>query len=208
VHRVRLALAVVLAAALFSFPLSSSVRAGDSAALAAEWQVAWALYHFGELLPLEPLQRRVTRTLSIDIDAPLDRVFEAYSELDNHIGRHPFNRGQHTHEEREADGVHVRNFTTIEEIPVLFFSITIHTHAQQRVHAAEHFYTVDSWSAPDVVVHQKTSFADLGGGRTRVTEEVSFQTNAALIGFTVDNGTSSHEEGMRALKRDIQSGAI
>jgi hypothetical protein len=88
------------------------------------------------------------------------------------------------------------------------FPVTIHTHAQQRIHADEYFYTVDTWSAPDVVFHGLARFEDLGGGRTRVIEELVFQTNPLLIDFTVTNGVSSHEEGMRALKRDIESGAI
>jgi hypothetical protein len=204
VNRVRLfALAGVLALVLS--PFVSSARAGS---LAAEWQAAYDTHHFTDDEPPGLFQRRVERTLSIDIDAPLERVFPAYAEVDNHIGRHPFNRGQETHAESEADGVHVRNYTTIEEVPILFFSTTIHTHAQQSIYAADHAYTVDTWTSPDVFFHGVVQFQDLGGGRTRVSERVVFQTNLFLIDFTVKNGVASHEQGMQALKRDIEAGVI
>ncbi len=181
------------------------------AELAVEWQVAWTTYHFDQTLkqrsPLA-LCCSVTRTLSIEIDAPIDHVFAVYSDIDNHVGRHSFLRRVVTHAEYESDGVHVRNFTALEDVPIAGVPVELHTHAQQRIHEDGYFYESDSFDLPDVVTHQLVVFEDLGDGRTRVTERLVFETNALLIDFTVTNGVEAHEATMAGLKEAIESGEL
>jgi hypothetical protein len=209
VHRVCRPSFVALVLVLALAPFAPRALASAESALAAEWKLAWTVYHFGQRLPLLPLQRRVARTLTIEVAAPIDHVFEVWSEIDNHVGRHPYARAQDTHQEYERDGVHTRHYTTTEQVPVLFgLPVTIHTHAQQRTRADAYTYETDTWTAPNIVYHGVARFTDLGNGRTRVTEELVFQANVLLIDFTVTNGVSSHEAGMRAFKTDIESGAL
>jgi hypothetical protein len=181
-----------------------------AAELAAEWQVAWTVYKFYLRIPPPPLglRRQVVRTLSIDIAAPRAHVFDVYSDIDNHIGRHPFLKAVTTHAEYESNGLHVRNFTATEDVPVAGVPVRLHTHAQQRINAASYYYESDSYDAPDVVTHQNVTFTDRGGGVTRVTEVIVFETNLALIDFTVTNGVSSHIANQQALKADIESGEL
>lgn len=183
----------------------------NEAALAVEWQVAATVYGFLVRLPPPApwsLRKRVVRTLTIDIAAPLAHVFDVYSDIDNHIGRHPFLKAVVTHGESFANGVHTRNFTAIEDVPVAGIPVRLHTHAQQRIYESQYRYESDSYDTPDVITHQNIDFVDLGNGVTRVTEVIVFETNAALIDFTVQNGVAAHEENMAILKADIESGAL
>ncbi|MEV1242391.1 SRPBCC family protein [Nonomuraea sp. NPDC050022] len=187
-------------------------RADSDPLLATQWQLAWDTYRFYEHLtgPL-PLDGRtaVTRDLPIDIDAPLDHVFAAYSDINHHIGLHPFLKRVATHADYVQDGLRYVNFTAVEDVPVTDgVPVTVNTHAQQRVHAAEYFYETDTWTMPNVVTHQRIDFTDLGGGRTRVTEHLTFEANVLLIDFTVTNGVSSHQQTQVALKEAIESGRL
>lgn len=199
--------ALVLALVCLVPVVHTPARAAAESALFTAWKVAWAAYKFGEILPLKPLQRRVEKTLSIDITAPLDVVFAAYSDMENHHGRFPTLKTMITHEEFEQGGVHVTNYTSEEEVPVLGLPLSIHTHGQQRIYADYH-YEVDTFSAPDVVYHAVVHFEALDANTTRVTEHLTFQTNPLLIDFTVSTGLAGHEVGMQALKRDIENGAL
>jgi hypothetical protein len=181
------------------------------AELAVEWQAAWTTYRFTQTLRKRlpfALCCSVTRTISIEIDAPIDHVFSVYSDIDNHVGRHSFLKRVVTHQEYERDGVHVRNFTALEDVPLGGVPVELHTHAQQRIHEDGYFYESDSFDLPDVVTHQLVVFEDLGDGRTRVTERLTFETNPLLIDFTVDNGVEAHEATMQGLKEAIESGEL
>ncbi len=203
--------AAVLAASIAVSANASTARAQPDAAYALEWQVAWTLYRFTEWLPAPlpwDLRKRVTRTISIEIDAPIDHVFDAYSDIDNHIGRHAFLRRVITHAEYEDDEVVVRNFTAVEDVPIAGIPVPTNTHAQQRIHSDDYFYESDSWTAPGVVTHQLAIFEDLGNGRTRVTERLVFEAEFLLIDFTVTNGVAAHQATMAAMKESIESGEL
>lgn len=213
---VRSLFTTLLAAIFASVAIAPPARADaltnlTNAQLAAEWQIAWTVYRFYQRLPPPgplSLRRQVHRTLTIDIDVDIDHVFEVYSDIDNHIGRHSFLKGVVTHEERVEGDVHIRNFTAIEDVPLVGVPVRLHTHAQQRTYEDQYYYEADSYDAPDVITHQVITFADLGGGRTRVTESLVFETNAALIDFTVSNGVSAHEVNMQRLKADLEAGVL
>ncbi|GAA1295996.1 hypothetical protein Psi02_12040 [Planotetraspora silvatica] len=201
--------AVVLGA--FSNPVHAEVVETD-AQLAAEWQAAWEFYKFYECatapLPLTG-RSQVKRDISIDIDAPIEHVFAAYSNVNNHLGLHSFLKRVVTHEDRTEAGTHYIDFTAIEDIPVVAgIPVTSKTHAQQRIHPDGFYYETDSWSLPNVVTHQKIVFEELGDGGTRVTEHLTFEASVLLIDFTVTNGVSSHEETQEGLKEAIESGAL
>ncbi|GAA4594269.1 hypothetical protein GCM10023194_60660 [Planotetraspora phitsanulokensis] len=201
--------AVVLGA--FSNPVHAETFETD-AQLAAEWQAAWDFYKFYECatapLPLTG-RSQVKRDISIDIDAPIEHVFTAYSNVGNHVGLHSFLKRVVTHGDRTEGGTRYIDFTAIEDIPVVAgIPVTSKTHAQQRIHAGEFFYETDSWSLPNVVTHQKIVFEDLGAGRTRVTEHLTFEASVVLIDFTVRNGVSSHQETQEGLKEAIEGGAL
>jgi hypothetical protein len=210
--RLALVLALVLAVSTSAGTARADIVSDvTDAELAAEWQLSYILYQFIVRLPapsLLSLRKQVLRTLSIEIDEPIDHVFDVYSDIDNHIGRHPFLKSVTTHQEYVSNGVHVRNFTAIEDVPIAGVPVRLHTHAQQRTYASAYYYEADSHDAPDVITHQRITFVDLGGGRTRVTESLVFETNAALIDFTVQNGVAAHQTNMQILKADLESGAL
>lgn len=208
----RLLTAPVFAAALLLTALTGPARADTDPVLALQWQLAWNTYAFYQHLtaPL-PVNGRTaqSRDISVDIDAPLDHVFAAYSDINHHLGRASFLKRVVTHADYVQDDVRYINFTAVEDIPVVAgIPVTANTHAQQRIHAADHFYETDTWTLPNVVTHQKIEFTDLGGGRTRVTEHLTFEASVLLIDFTVTNGVSSHQATQAGLKAAIENGEL
>ncbi|WP_246097750.1 hypothetical protein [Rhodococcus spelaei] len=154
-----------------------------------------------------PALATVNVTLPITINAPIDRVFPAYSNLYNSLGRHPFLRGVLDRRKYTEGGADVWEFIALEDIPAGSASIPGRTVGQQRVYAADHWYSTDTWDAPGVITHQKVTFAE-SGGATTVTEQLTFSAPALLIDYTVKNGVSSHIENQQAMKRDIENGTI
>ncbi|ETK31750.1 SRPBCC family protein [Microbispora sp. ATCC PTA-5024] len=214
-HFLRLLAAQTLSALLLLTFVAAPARADTietDAQLAAEWQLAWDFYKFYEIgtAPLPYTGRsRVERDVSIDIDAPRDHVFAVYSNFANHIGRHSFLQRVVTRKDWTENGVHYINFTAIEDIPVVAgVPVTTKTHGQQRIHPDGYYYETDTWTLPNVVTHQKIVFDDLGDGRTRVTEHLTFEASILLIDFTVTNGVSSHQETQQGLKEAIESGEL
>jgi hypothetical protein len=160
------------------------------------------------LAALLPRRRQVTRDLSFEVGAPIERVFAAYSDFANHVGKHSFLQRIITHRDWYEDDTHHVDFTAIEKIPVAGVPITSRTRARQRIHPAEFSYETDTRSAPGVVTHQKAVFQDLGDGRTRVTEHLTFEASSLLIGFTVTMGVAAHQETQAALKKSIENGEL
>ncbi|MFI6454410.1 SRPBCC family protein [Streptosporangium amethystogenes] len=207
----RLLVAPLSAAALLLTAFSTPARADTDPLLAAQWQIAWDTYRFYEFLtaPLPITGRKqVTRDVSIEINAPVEHVFDAYSNINNHLGMHSFLKRVVTHADWNEPGTRYVNFTAVEEIPVAGLPVTSNTHAQQRVHRDDLYYETDSWTLPNVVTHQKIVFTDLDGGRTRVTEHLTFEASILLIDFTVTNGVSSHQATQAGLKAAIESGLL
>ncbi|GAA0383185.1 hypothetical protein Acor_70670 [Acrocarpospora corrugata] len=204
--------APVVAAALLLTGLSSPARAETDAQLAASWQLAWDTYRFYETLtaPLPWAGRsQVTRDISIDINAPIAHVFDAYSNVNNHIGMHSFLKRVVTHADWTENDVRYINFTAIEDIPLVAgIPLSSKTHAQQRIHRDQFFYETDSWTLPNVVTQQKIVFTDLGNGAIRVTEHLTFEASILLIDFTVTNGVSSHQATQAGLKAAIENGTL
>ncbi|MFC6085782.1 SRPBCC family protein [Sphaerisporangium aureirubrum] len=153
-------------------------------------------------------RRRVTHELSFEVGAPLSRVFAAYSDVGNHLGKHSFLRRIITHRDWYEDDTRHVDFTAVERIPVAGVPVTSRTHARQRIHPAEFFYETDTRSAPGVVTHQKVVFLDLGDGRTGVTEHLTFEANSLLIGFAVTMGVAAHKETQAALKKALENGEL
>src|SRR5688572_5900747 len=96
VHRVCRPSFVALVLVLALAPFAPRALASAATALAAEWETAFNKYQFTKRVPPGFLQKRVTRTLTIDVAAPIDHVFDVWSEIDNHVGRHPYARAQDT----------------------------------------------------------------------------------------------------------------
>ncbi|MCX4091749.1 hypothetical protein [Nocardia sp. alder85J] len=172
-----------------------------------EWQASWSIYE-AEQGDSSDGRASVEADLPITIAAGLDKVWAVYSDIRNDIGRHPFLKDVITHRTCDEDGVRVTDFTALEDIPMGPVTFPGHTQAQQRVHAAEHYYTSDSWDVPNITTHQRITFTDNGDGTTTVDERLTFLADPALIQFTADNGTASHRAYQLALKRDIENGTL
>jgi hypothetical protein len=204
--------APVVAMALLLTGLSSPARAETDAQLAASWQLAWDTYRFYEILtaPLPWTGRsQVNRDIAIDINAPIAHVFDAYSNINNHIGMHSFLKRVVTHADWTENDVRYINFTAIEDIPLVAgIPVSSKTHAQQRIHRNAFYYETDSWTLPNVVTHQKIVFTDLGNGVTRVTEHLTFEASILLIDFTVTNGVAAHQATQAGLKTAIENGTL
>lgn len=209
----RLFAAPLFAAALvltaFSGPVHADVPESD-AELAAEWQAAWDTYRFYDSTPPLPGsgRSRDKACISIEIDAPVEHVFAAYSDINHHIGMHSFLKRVVTHDDRSQAGTRTINFTAIEEIPYQGTIVTSNTHAQQRIDHDGLRYETDTWSLPGVVTHQKILFKKLANGKTAVTEYLVFDADTSLIDFVVTNGVASHEQTQAALKQAIESGEL
>lgn len=180
------------------------------AELAAQWQEAWDTHKFYLNVPPAPGsgKSRVTTSISIDINAPAARVFNAYSDMNNHIGRAAFLKRVVTHKTWGRFGVQYNNLTAVEEVPYEGQLVLLNTHAQQRIHRSKLFYETDTYSEPGVITHQKIVFKKLGHQKTRVTEHLTFDADSPLIDFVVANGVASHQQTQAALKQAIESGDL
>lgn len=185
---------------------SAEPGSGSSSTLDAEWEASWAAYEFEES-HAGPALVTVNIDLPVTIDAPIDRVFPAYSNFSNSLGRHPFLKGVLDRRSYTEGGANVWEFIALEDIPAGPVSIPGRTVGQQRVHAADHWYSTDTWDMPGVITHQKVTFAE-GDGATTVTEHLTFSAPAALIDYTVQNGVSSHIANQQAMQRDIENGTL
>ncbi|WP_326824983.1 hypothetical protein [Streptosporangium sp. NBC_01756] len=209
----RLLAAPLFAAALvlttFSGPVHADVPESD-AELAVEWQAAWDTYRFYDSTPPLPGsgRSRDKARISIEIDAPVEHVFAAYSDINHHIGMHSFLKRVVTHDDRSQACIRTINFTAVEEIPYQGTIVTSNTHAQQRIDHDGLRYETDTWSLPGVVTHQKILFDELANGKTAVTEYLVFDADTSLIDFVVTNGVASHEATQAALKQAIESGEL
>jgi hypothetical protein len=186
----------------------AEIDSGSSSpsAVDLEWEASWAAYRL-ESSQADWALTTVTVDLPVTIDAPADRVFPAYSNLYNSLGRHPFLKGildRRSYTDGDAD---VWEFIALEDIPAGSASIPGRTVGQQRIHAADRWYTTDTWDAPGVITNQKVTFTE-NGGATTVVEHLTFRAPAVLIDYTVQNGVSSHIENQQAMKRDIENGTL
>ncbi|MGV9834803.1 hypothetical protein ACWDUL_11480 [Nocardia niigatensis] len=172
-----------------------------------EWQVSWSIYQAELRNPDDG--RAVTEVdLPITIDAPLDKVWDVYSDVRNGIGRHSFLKDIIVHRTCDDGDTRTTDFTALEDIPTGPVIFPGHTQAEQILHPGEHYYTSDSWDVPNVTTHQVITFADNGDGTTTVNEHLTFIADAALIDFTVSNGVAAHQATQEGVKRDIESGAL
>lgn len=207
--RLRIPFAIILSLVLTTMPIGSASAASDDGVYAALWQVAAAQYHFHENFPVRIGCRKVTRVISIDIAAPREHVYEIYSDIDNHLGRHAFLQRVITHRETVEDGVHTVDFTAIENVPLVGgVALPTPTFARQEAYDDAYFYDSDTFTEPGVITHQRVTFTDLGNGRTRITENLTFEANFLLIDFTVTNGVAAHQATLSSFKAAFESGEI
>jgi hypothetical protein len=208
-------LAAQLFAAVFVLTALSAPAHADTpesdAQIALEWQDAWDTYRFADSTP-PPLpgsgRSRAKSSISITIDAPVKHVFSLYSNINNHVGMHSFLKRVVTHKDWTKGRTRTIDFTAIEEIPYEGAIVISKTHAQQRINRDKLYYETDTWSLPNVVTHQKIVFEKRPGGKTEVTELLTFEADTSLIDFVVENGTASHEVNQAALKQAIESGEL
>ncbi|WP_214416605.1 hypothetical protein [Sphaerisporangium fuscum] len=210
---IRLLAAPLVAATVILTAMSAPAGADTTetdAELAAQWQAAWDTYKFYDTTPPAPDsgRSRAVREISITIDAPIGKVFPAYSNINNHLGRAPFLKRVVTYKDWTQDDIRTINFTAIEDIPYQGTIVTSKTQAQQRIHRDELYYETDTWSEPNVVTHQKITFTPVPLGRTTVTERLTFDADASLIDFVADNGAGAHQQTQVALKQAIESGRL
>lgn len=201
----------VLAAALLSAAAPASAQTTTTSPTYEQWQTAWDFYRFWECADPRPWEPRRVRTVTLTetINAPIADVFAYYSDINNHYGHHSFLRDVVEHERyTRADGIEVRNFTAVEEIPLADGLSTLsNTHAQQRLDASAYYYETDTWTLPNVVTHQQISFESVAGD-TRITEEITFEAHWSLIDFTVDGGVSAHTATLASIKAAFEAGEI
>lgn len=207
-----LAAPVIAMVALLAAVVTPAQAASEpsDADLAAEWWEAWNTHKFYLNIPPAPDsgKSRVTTSISIDIDAPAMRVFKAYSDMRNHIGRAAFLKRVVVHAEHKVGPARHINLTAVEEVPYEGQTVLLNTHAQQRVYKHRLYYETDTWSLPGVVTHQKIVFTKVGPHKTRVTEHLTFDADSTLIDFVVANGVASHQQTQAALKQAIESGRL
>ncbi|MEU8385020.1 SRPBCC family protein [Streptosporangium sp. NPDC048865] len=201
--------AALLVLTTFSGPARAATVDSDPQ-LAAEWQTAWDTYKFYENTPPLPGsgRSRAQESISITIDAPVAQVFPAYSNVNNHLGMHSFLKRVVTHKDCITAGKRHIDFTAVEEIPYEGSIVVSNTHAQQRINYASLSYETDTWSQPNVVTHQKIVFEKLSGGKTKVTEYLTFDADTTLIDFVVAGGVASHQATQAGLKQAIENGTI
>ncbi len=198
-------LAISLVLSVFGAP----ARAATDLELAQEWLTTWNTYKFTQVAnPLPEGRSRASQSISIVINAPRSQVFWAYSNFNNHIGANPVLERVVTHSDTTSYGVEARRLTAIEVIPMEPAPLTLNTHACQKLHLADYYYTVDSWSTGNIVTHQKITFEKVTGNKTKVTENLTFETPTELIDLALTSGVQAHQGIQTVLKQRIESGAL
>lgn len=184
-------------------------RAATDQQLAEEWLSTWKTYCFTKVAnPLPEGRARASQSISITINASRAEVFEAYSNFNNHIGANPVLERVVTHSDTTHAGVRTKKLTAIEVIPFDPAPITLNTHARQQLYLADFYYTVDSWSTGYIVTHQKITFEKVSGNKTKVTENLTFETPSELIDLALASGVQAHQGIQTVLKQRIESGAL
>ena len=170
------------------------------------WDTTWATYQALEAIPLP--QRGVevvSQDLTVIINAPINDVFDIYSNVNNALGLHPFLVGltpiRHTNTSLD--------FIALEDIPLgdgtVFHATTV---AQQRFNRKKHFYDADTYDAPGIVTHQHITFTKIAKGQTQVVEHLTFEAPAIYITTVVQGGVYAHLLVQQGLKAAIEAGAI
>ncbi|WP_062431827.1 hypothetical protein [Herbidospora daliensis] len=197
-------LAVSLVLSVFGAPARATTDP-----LAQEWLTTWNTYKFTQVAdPLPAGRSRASQSISIVINAPRAQVFAAYSNFNNHIGANPVLERVVTHSDNTRLGKRYKNLTAIEVIPMEPAPLTLNTHARQVLDLNEFYYTVDSWSTGYIVTHQKITFERVGLYKTKVTENLTFETPSELIDLALTSGVQAHQGIQTVLKQRIESGAL
>lgn len=174
------------------------------AAATLYWDATWAQFQIVDALPLRAAGLvSVTRTLSVDIAAPRETVYDVYSNLYNALGRHSFLR----------EIVAIRctanrfDFIAVEDIPLGPAVLPLRTVSRQVFHRPES-YSADTYDRPMTITHQTIRFAALSPTLTRVTEELNFESSPLLINTAVSGGIEAHTAVQQSLKTAIEAGEL
>lgn len=151
---------------------------------------------------------RVSRVLTIDVAAPADRVFAAWTNVAAHTKRHPLLRGVITHARTVDDdtGIEAHDFTAFEEVPLGPFVLPIETHAKSRLDSMHHRFSTITWDEPATITRQLVVVTAHANGTSTVSETLDFESDPMLISTVVDNGIAAHRALMLALKADLEAG--
>lgn len=180
------------------------------------WNAAFAAFaaHEAAHPPTQPTYTtvRVQRVLDVDVHAPIERVFAAFSNVGFHYQRHALLRGATTWALLPRDdvgpGVVERRFTAIEDVPLLpGVSLPVATYARVLVDEARHRFTTESWTEPSTITRQVWTFTE-HDGVVHVHETITFESSAALMATVVEGGVSAHTAMFVALKRDLEAGVL
>lgn len=201
-QRIQVTTASLGLAAILAF--AAAEAQAQSAADTFYWNTAWA-----EGRVVDALQPRVsglaavTRTLSIDINAPREAVYDVFANVYTAYGIHPFLR-EITAIRCNADTF---DFIALEDIPVGAVTLLLKTVARQAFHRPD-FYTTETYDRPLTLTHQSIRFTALSATSTRVEEELSFEALPLLINVAVTGGVDAHDAVQKGLKAAIESGAV
>jgi hypothetical protein len=194
---------LVIVGATFALQASAQTHADD----VALWNGNWAQYLSLESVPLAARGYvAASQDLTIEIDAPLRKVYRIYSDVNNALGLHPFLKSIVPVRRFDAYGVPTYDFIAYEDIPLpdgtTFHGVTV---AQQRFFARARYYDADSYDVPGIVTHQHITFKRVRGG-TQVTEHLTFEAPPLYISQTVQGGVYAHALVQNGLKSRIESG--
>jgi hypothetical protein len=187
-----------------------SSHAAPTAQWRQTWNDGWQAY---QTLVAIPLAQRgyatATQDLPIVINRKLDDVFEAYADVNNALGLHPFLTQIIPIASKERHGITTNDFVALENIPLpdgtVFPGETI---ARQRINEDGHYYDVDTYDAPGIVTHQHITFTAIDRTHTLVTERLTFEAPPVYIGLATQGGVYAHLAVQQGLKAAIESGRL
>jgi hypothetical protein len=189
---------------------ADSGTAATSAQWRQTWNDGWQAY---QTLVAIPLAQRgyvtADQDLPIVINRKLDDVFEAYADVNNAFGLHPFLTRVIPIAHKERNGITTNDFVALENIPLpdgtVFPGETI---ARQRINEDAHFYDVDTYDAPGIVTHQHITFTAIDRTHTLVIEHLTFEAPPLYIGLAAQGGVYAHQIVQQGLKAGIESGSL
>lgn len=183
----------------------AQVAMAQTAAEVQTWDTTWAQKTGFEQIPFA--QRgtvKATAQVVTDISSSkINEVYDAYSNVYNAIGLHPFLTGitaiRHT--------CNTFDFIAYENIPLpdgtVFPGVTV---SKQTFNRARKTYHVETWDFPGIITRQDIAFQKVGPRTVRVTETLEFETFPQFIDIAVQGGVFAHQIVAQGTKQKIEAG--
>lgn len=154
--------------------------------------------------------RTTSYQLNIEIEQPRGKVFDYFSDLQNHVYLHPLLTKVTLLEEfHNNKGQIVSVFEIQERIRVLGFITVPNTYTAHRILLEEPKTCIfEVKSFPWVQLSASYMFVDEGINKTKIQEDVRVKAPWGLSGFVTKTAKKAHHSLLRMLKEQLEESSV